>query len=47
MFVVAEYFLSEDVVHNYGIHPVSTDGGGTLSNGLSVSKVKTSHSFSL
>ena len=25
---VAEHFLSI-VVHNYGIHPVSTDGGGT------------------
>jgi len=31
-----------DVVHNYGMHPVSTDGG-TLPNGLSVSKVTTSH----
>jgi putative transposase len=29
MFMVAEHFLPYVVVHNYGIHPVSTDGGGT------------------
>jgi hypothetical protein len=43
---VAEHFLSE-VVHNYGIHPVFQQRWWNLvPNGLSVSKVRTSYSFS-
>ena len=43
---VAEHFLSE-VVHNYGIHPMFQQRWWNLvPNGLSVSKVRTSYSFS-
>jgi putative transposase len=45
MFVV-DHFLS-DIVHNYGIHPVSTDGGTWYPMACRVSEAKASCSFPL